>query len=94
MDNFGPATSLDLDSILGVEPLLEAPKSRRGAVGCHQALGVDDRKIALAGCRAEPFDRFVGLANRWPEGGWGLGIAEIVLHVDNEDGGPFSGRNP
>src|SRR5262245_18618425 len=93
LDDRGAAAPLDLDAALGMEALLEAPKTRCGAIGRHEPLCVDDGNVPLAGCRTKALDRLVGFSNRRPERGRGLRVTEVVLHVDDKNGRSLAGGN-
>jgi len=49
--------------------------------------------VSTASTRAEPSDRLVGLADRRPQRGGRLRIAEIVLHIDDKDRGALAEAN-
>src|SRR5262249_13422304 len=76
--------AVDLEPAPGVVALLVAPQSGGRADGRNQALGVEHRQTARASTRAELSDRLVGFADRWPQRGGRLRIAEVVLHVDDQ----------
>jgi hypothetical protein len=59
-------------------------------VGGDQPLGMEHRQAPRASARAELSDRLVGLADRRPQRGGRVRIAEIVLHIDDQDRGALT----